>query len=106
MTKVVVDPGICGFMATIEVAALSDRAARVTVTSECEKAVGAGELLNEIDWFSILRKQGEGYSAYRDAMLDMKHVACPVPVAILKAVEAELGFALPKDVSFQIQRES
>lgn len=106
MTKVVVDPGICGFMATIEVAALSDRAARVTVTSECEKAVGAGELLNEIDWFSILRKQGEGYSAYRDAMLDMKHVACPVPVAILKAVEAELGFAAAKDVSFQIQKES
>ncbi len=93
-------------MATIEVAAISDRAARVTVTGECEKAGGAGELVNEIDWFSILRKQGEGYSAYRDAMLDMKHVACPVPVAILKAVEAELGFALPKDVSFQIQKES
>ena len=59
MTKVVVDPGICGFIAIIEAVALSDRAARVTVTSECEKAV-----------------------------------------------EAELGFALPKDVSFQIQRES
>ena len=49
MTKVVVDPGICGFIATIEATALSDRAARVTVTSEYEKAVEAGELLNEID---------------------------------------------------------
>ncbi|MBA7684200.1 hypothetical protein ES703_92590 [subsurface metagenome] len=38
-------------------------------------------------------------------MLDMKHVACPVPVAILKAVEAELGFAAAKDVSFQIQKK-
>lgn len=105
MIKVVVDPGICSFIATIEATALSDRAARVTVTSNCEKAVEAGALLKEIDWFSILRKQGDSYSAYRDAMLGMKHAACPVPVAILKAVEAELGFALPKDVSFKIQKK-
>ncbi|MBA7659946.1 hypothetical protein ES703_67942 [subsurface metagenome] len=105
MTKVIVDPGICGFPATIEVTATSDHTARVTITSDCEKAVKAGELLKEVDWFSLLRKQGETYPAYQDAVLDMKHISCPIPVAILKAVEAELGFALPKDVSFHFQKE-
>ena len=102
MTKVVVDPGICGFEAT----ALSDHTARVTVTSDCEKAVKAGELLKDVDWISLLRQQGETYAAYQKAMQDMDHVSCPILSAILKAVEAELGYALPKDVSFHIQKES
>ena len=102
MTKVVVDPGICGFEAT----ALSDHTARVTVTSDCEKAVKAGELLKEVDWFSLLKKQGETYVAYQEAMQDMDHISCPILSAILKAVEAELGFAATKDVSFHFQKES
>lgn len=106
MTEVIVDPGICGFPATIEVTATSDHTARVTVTSDCEKAVKAGELLNEVDWFSLLKKQGETYDAYQDAVLNMEHISCPIPVAILKAVEAELGFAAPKDVSIKIQKKS
>lgn len=39
-------------------------------------------------------------------MLNMEHISCPIPVAILKAVEAELGFAAPKDVSIKIQKKS
>ncbi len=105
-TEVDVAPGICGFPATIEVAATSDHTARVTVTSDCEYAVKAGELLEEVDWFSLLKKQGKTYTDYQDAVLDMKHISCPIPVAILKAVEAELGFALPKDVSIKIKKKS
>jgi len=105
MTKVIVDPGICGFPATIEVTATSDHTARVTITSDCEKAVKAGELLKEVDWFSLLKQQGESYSAYQAALQTVEHLVCPVPVAILKAVEAELGFAAAKDVSFHFQKE-
>jgi len=28
---------------------------------------------------------------------------CPVPVAVLKAIEVEAGLALPKDVTFKLQ---
>ena len=106
MTEVIVDPGVCGFLATIEVTATSDHTARVTVTSDCEKAVKAGELLNEVDWFSLLKKQGKTHDAYQGVVQDMEHISCPIPVAILKAVEAELGFAAPKDVSIKIQKKS
>jgi len=104
MTKLVVDPGICGFKATIEATAVSDCVAKVTVTSDCEKAVGAGELLAEVDYFSILKRQGGSYNAYLEAVSNMEHSACPIPVAILKAAEAELGFAAAKDVSFHFQK--
>ena len=103
MTKVVVDPGVCGFIATIDVVALSSHTARVSITSECEQAVKVGELLREVDWFNLLKKQGESYSAYQDAVLNIGHISCPVPVAILKAVEAELGFAAPKDVAIRFK---
>ena len=103
MTKVVVDPGICGFIATIDVAALSDHTARVTLTSDCESAIKVGELLKEVDWFSLLRQQGDCYSAYQAAVQNVGHITCPVPVAILKAVEAELGLASSKDVAIQFK---
>ena len=105
MTKIVVAPGICGFVATIEANALSAHTARITVTSDCEKVIKAGELLKEVDWFSLLKKQGGSYSAYQEVAQNMDHITCPVPVAILKVAEAELGFAATKDVSFKIQKK-
>jgi hypothetical protein len=35
----------------------------------------------------------------------LKHTSCPVPWCILKAVEAELGLAVPKDVTMKFERE-
>jgi len=41
MTEIIVGPGICSFVATIEVVALSGCTVRVTVASDCEKVVEA-----------------------------------------------------------------
>jgi len=35
----------------------------------------------------------------------LRHAACPVPCALIKAVEAAAGLALPKDVSVTIIKE-
>ena len=35
----------------------------------------------------------------------LKHVACPVPSGILKALEVEAGLAVPKDVSIIFLKE-
>lgn len=41
---------------------------------------------------------------YKAAEKYCKYVACPVPAAIIKALEVACGLALPKDVEFKIKK--
>jgi len=106
MTKVVVEAGICGFTATVEAVSLPAHKIGVTITSDCEDVAKIGEQLKEVDWPDLWKRQGEGYSAYQAAMKKVKHNTCPVPVAILKAIEVEAGLALPGDVTIQFKTTS
>jgi hypothetical protein len=36
---------------------------------------------------------------YQSAARHIRHTACPIPAAILKAIEVEVGIALPQDVT-------
>ena len=102
-TRLVVDAGICGNTTTIDVVSLPDHKVKVTVTSDCDVVGKMGEELKEVDWLSLWKQQGDSYDAYRAASRTTKHFMCPVPVAILKAIEVEAGLALPKDVTFSFK---
>jgi hypothetical protein len=102
-TKLVVDAGICGNTTTIDVVSLPDHKVKVTVNSDCEVVGKMGEELKEVDWLSIWKQQGDSYDAYKAASRLTKHFMCPIPVAVLKAIEVEAGLALPKDVTFSFK---
>jgi len=102
-TKLVVDAGICGCTATIDVVGLPGHKATVTLTSDCEMVSKMGEGLKELNWLSLWKRRGDGYSAYKAALRGISDITCPVPVAILKAIEVEAGLALPKDVAFSFK---
>jgi hypothetical protein len=61
------------------------------------------EVLGELDMFEIFKPLTEP-QVYRAAAQTVKHAACPVPSAILKAVEVAAELALPKDVIIKIER--
>ena len=103
-TKLVVDAGICGNITTIDVVSLPDHKVKVSITSDCEGVSKMSEELKELDWMSLWKQEGDGYSAYQNASQCTKHFMCPVPVAVLKAIEAEVGLALPKDVVFSFKK--
>ncbi|MBI4771144.1 MAG: hypothetical protein HY784_12220, partial [Chloroflexi bacterium] len=42
-------------------------------------------------------------AVYQSAARHIRHTACPIPAAILKAIEVEVGIALPRDVHIQFQ---
>jgi len=102
-TKLVVDAGICGRTATIDVVGLPGHRATVTVTSDCEMVNKMDEGLKELNWLSLWKRRGDGYSAYKAALWGISDITCPVPEAILKAIEVEAGLALPKDVTFSFK---
>ena len=105
MTKVCVNPGICGFETIIE-AIRSGDIVRLQIKSECEEIK---KLANALTRFSLkdLRnaKSFTENKVYENAARYVPHFSCPIPCAIFKAIEAELGLALKKDVTITFVNE-
>ena len=57
MTRAMVNPGICGMTATIEVAKISKRLVSVEVISDCEKVAEMSESLPALGPFDVLKPQ-------------------------------------------------
>ncbi len=105
MTKIVVDPGICGFKTVITVESSDKQNAAVTAESQCPAVMHLVGSLNKLDSYNeIFNKFGES-AVFKSAKAHCKHAACPVPTAILKGLEVECGLALPGDVSMNIVKE-
>ncbi len=94
-----VNPGICGFDCKIQAEQSGKRAARVAITgSDCTMIQKLSENLPEIhlqDLFVPLTRNLIFIGAEKAGC----HLACPVPVAIVKACEVALGLAVKKDAA-------
>ena len=94
-----VDPGICGFGCTVRSERSGKRSVRIDITeSGCTLIQKLADQLPDItlqDLFMPLTKNLIFLSAEKAGC----HLACPVPVAIVKASEVALGLALPKDTA-------
>jgi hypothetical protein len=103
--KVKVDPGICGFPATIKVERASKDLVKVHIACGCDQVKRFGERVADLEW-----KRAFGpmctTEVYKAASETLKHVTCPIPMALLKAVEAEIGAALPRDVTVRFIEDS
>ncbi len=98
MTKVTIQSGICGYTVTVTVNRLEKRTFAVELDTECRMVKAMLEDIPTLDMMAVF----SGYLSnpvYRSATRHLKHVACPVPGGILKAIEVEAGMCLPKDVS-------
>ena len=97
MTKVQVNPGVCGFTVLVKVEKDKDRNFHVSLDTECEMVKKLEEEISFLEcrapFSAILHNP-----VYRSASKNLKHAACPVPSGILKAIEVELGACLPRPV--------
>ena len=94
MTKVRVEPGICGFTTLINAESEDGMMTTLTVDSKCgriQKLVAG--LDEEINAYSVCMPHPA--QLFEENEL---HAACPVVAGIVKAIEAECGLALKKDV--------
>ena len=82
----------------LEANRLSVHKVKVTINSECEMLREMGNQLGELDWRSALKPIPTS-PVCASAFQCIRHVACPIPIAILKATEVEVGMALPKDTN-------
>jgi len=98
MTKVKVDPGQCGMAAVVEVKKKDKGVFELRITSDCDMAMKLGEEVPTLTLADAFKKLLEN-PVYKKGATCIKHVACPVPCAILKALEVEAGLGVPKDVT-------
>ena len=107
MTKVKVNPGVCGFVTSITAESEDGEEAVVKVASGCESIRKMMEDLgNTFDPIEVcLTRQGTGvFYDYAGEHFPV-HAACPVINGILKCIEAECSLALPADASISFVSE-
>lgn len=97
MTKIHLHAGSCGFDVVITVERLDKNRVGIKLDTGCEMVKLMEADIRYSDWKKILRKIIDS-PVYISASKRLKHTGCPVPMAIIKAIEVELGIALPKDV--------
>jgi hypothetical protein len=102
MTQVEVQAGICGHTALITVERVDDNHVQVVIESACEQITAMNPDLARLQWkgkgHEVFKRMAES-AVYQSASRHIRHPACPIPSAILKAIEVETGVALPQDVT-------
>ncbi len=103
MSKVIMDAGVCGFKAAIHAKKSGNWTMQVSISSGCEMLTNMNPQLSEVNWRRGIFGRIQDCAVYKVCSRHIRHTACPVPAAILKAIEVEAGLALPVDVTMKIE---
>ena len=109
MTKVVINPGVCGFITTVTAVADEEDETELTVTLKS----GCGSVRE------MMEQLGSSFNAYEECLVKPGngkiygyaaqhfpiHAACPVLSGIIKCMEAESGLALKRNASIEFVHE-
>ena len=99
-TKVIIDPGTCGFPAIVVIKKKDRKTFSISITSECEMVSKLDAEIGELSMMDAFKRIPDN-PVFRKGAICLRHVACPVLSGILKALEVEAGLNLPKDVSIK-----
>ena len=104
MTILTANSGACGFYCTVIVEKVLDRKMSVRLESQCGMLQKLGEDIATVDTMAAAFTGFLNNPVYMAAARHLKHAACPVPGAIIKAIEVEAGFNLPRDASIRFEK--
>jgi hypothetical protein len=104
MTKLKVDPGQCGMAAVVEVEQKGKGVFELRITSACDMVRKLGEEVPTLTFADAFKRLLDN-PVYKKGTTCLRHVACPVPCAILKALEVEAGVGVPKDITMVFIRD-
>ena len=103
MTSVEVDAGICGYISTIRASRTSPSTLHVDVESDCAMVMACAESLDELQIKDALNPRRDGW-VHKLMFKHIRHAGCPLPTAVAKALEVELGAALPRDAHIRFPK--
>ncbi len=106
MTKVEIKAGSCGSTIRIDVSKIDATTLGVFVSSDCKAVEDWGRRIGSLNWRECLGKEALSSPIFFYAAKYLKHPSCPACVGLLKAIEAEIGAALPVDAAIRFVQET
>lgn len=103
MAQAEVMAGNCGFTTRV-IATQEDKIVTLEIHSECKAIQKMATALTQVNPFDEISFRRGMPHILKTSVAYCTHAACPVPVAIIKAVEVEAGLALPSDVTIKLSR--
>jgi hypothetical protein len=103
--RIMVEPGICGFSCLVEAWQEDKHHAVIRITgSQCKQIGKLAENITEVTLQDLFARHTRN-PVIKAAEQAGCHLTCPVPVAVLKAAEAALGLALPRDAYIRFETQ-
>lgn len=96
--QVKVSSGICGMETIINASCDDMQNVLVKTKTDCAQVMRLALAVAQVDAMEELFSGFGKGKIMEAAKVNIRHAACPVPAAFLKAVEAAAGLALKKDV--------
>ena len=103
MAAAEIHPGNCGFTTTV-VARREGNMCKLTITSECAAIQKMAQELMEVNPYQEISFRRNTPLILQMGAKYCTHAACPVPVGIIRAVEVEMGLALPIDMTIKLTK--
>jgi len=97
--------GGCGLKTTILADSGDGQNVSLEFRSECPDIIALSESLKEVDAYSSCFGPIKDSPVYILASQHCSHTGCPVPMGIIRTLEAACGLALPHEVSIKIRKE-
>lgn len=106
MTKVRITAGACGYTAVVKIHSLDKKKVHVSIITACRMLQQLNAELGVIDWTKGVFDRFCDSIIYKTAHKTLKHTDCPVPMAIIKAIQVEIKGAVSKDVVMKFEKNA
>ena len=103
-TKLTVDAGACRFKTEIQGTGSEDyMSAHLVIVSDCPNIKKLAEVMKTVDPMGVVSSRIMDNAVMKLCSEHIPHPACPVPCAIVKAVEVAGGLGVKKNVSMTFE---
>ncbi len=103
MTKLRVNAGACGYKAVLITEQMENKRVRIRIISACRMLQLFNERLQVVDWTKGVFDRFCDSLVYKTAHGTITHIDCPIPMAVIKAIQVEISGAVPKDVVLKFE---
>lgn len=104
MTKVRINAGACGYTSVVKVHSLNNNQVHINIITACRMLQSFNEKLGVVDWTKGVFDRFCDSIIYKTAHETLKHTDCPVPMAIIKAIQVEIKGSVPKNLSMTFEK--
>lgn len=105
VTKVRITAGACGYTAVVKIQSLDKKKVHINIITACRMLQYFNEELGVVDWTKGVFDRFCDSIIYKTAHETLKHTDCPVPMAIIKAIQVEIKGSVAKDVNMKFEKD-